>query len=70
MVLSIISTLIAPIGVLIPSYVIWRNSKHNILYKSIIAVSIIAIVVSLVNCFVIYNDNFSWNNKTTVYPIK
>ncbi|MCG0748782.1 XRE family transcriptional regulator [Lactiplantibacillus plantarum] len=54
MVLSIISTLIAPIGVLIPSYVIWRNSKHNILYKSIIAVSIIAIVVSLVNCFVIW----------------
>lgn len=67
--LSIISTLIPPIGIFMPMYVMWRNTKYNSLYKTIIIVSIIAIIISLVNSFVIINDNWPQTNNTTVYKI-
>lgn len=69
MILAIVSTLVAPLGILVPIYVIWRNTKYNILHKTIIVVSIIAIFISMVNCFVIINDNFPLSNRTTVYQI-
>lgn len=65
--LSILSTLIPPVGVFLPIYVIWRNNKYNSLYKTIILVSLIAIVISAINCFVIINDNFPLSDTTTVY---
>lgn len=68
--LSIVSTLIAPVGIVLPMYVIWRNSKYNVLYKTIIIVSMIAVVVSLLNCFILINDNWPGENDTTIYEIK
>lgn len=70
LILAIVSTLIPPLGLFIPGYTIWRNTKYNILYKTIIVVSVIAILISILNCYVIITDNWIKPANTTVYNIK
>ncbi len=52
-----------------PGYTIWRNTKYNSLYKTIILVSILVIILSILNCYVIINDNWIQPSQTTVYKI-
>ncbi|WP_268912729.1 helix-turn-helix domain-containing protein [Lentilactobacillus sp. SPB1-3] len=68
--ISILSTLIPPLGLVIPAYVIWRNTKYNSLYKTIMFVSVIAILVSALSCYAIISDNWIHPANTTVYRIK
>ena len=67
---AIISTLISPLGLVIPIYVLWRNTKYNSLYKTIIFVSIVAMLVSALGCYAIISDNWLHPASTTVYRIK
>lgn len=68
-ILVIISAIIPPIGLFMPGYTIWRNTKYNSLYKTIILVSILVIILSILNCYVIINDNWIQPSQTTVYKI-
>ncbi|MDV7719576.1 helix-turn-helix domain-containing protein [Pediococcus ethanolidurans] len=70
LIVSLISTMIPPVGIFVPMYVLWRNNKYNSLYKTIMLVSIIAIIVSLTNSFVIFSDLFLNLGTNTVYPTK
>lgn len=67
LIVSLISTMIPPVGIFVPMYVLWRNNKYN---KTIMLVSIIAILVSLTNSFVIFSDLFLNLGTNTVYPTK
>ena len=68
LILALASSLIAPIGVLMPIYVMWRNSKYNSLHKTIILVSLVVMGFSLLSCYVIINDNW-FDKETTVVRI-
>ncbi|MCY9806242.1 helix-turn-helix transcriptional regulator [Lentilactobacillus senioris] len=69
LILVLVSSLVAPVGVIIPLYVIFcKNSKYNSFYKIIILVSLIVMIISLISCYVIISDN--WLDKgITVYRI-
>ncbi|WP_056977618.1 helix-turn-helix domain-containing protein [Lentilactobacillus senioris] len=69
LILVLVSSLVAPVGVIMPLYVIfYKNSKYNSFYKIIILVSLIVMIISLISCYVIISDN--WLDKgTTVYRI-
>lgn len=69
-ILAIISAIIPPIGIFMPVYVMWRNNKYNILYKTIIVVSVIVIIISLISTYVILSDTWLKPSNTTVYQIK
>lgn len=69
-ILSIISGLIPPVGILMPLYVMWRNNKYNSLYKTINLVCVIVIFISILGTYVIIVDNWLIPAKTTIYQIK
>jgi len=68
-ILVIISSIIPPVGVFLPIYIIWRNNKYNSLYKTILFVSLVVILVSMVGTYVILSDNWIEPSKTTVYKV-
>jgi len=68
--LVLASALIPPIGMVLPLYAIWRNTKYNSLHKTIIVISIVVMIVSLMGTYVIIDDNWITPSKTVVYQVK
>lgn len=68
--LVLASALIPPIGMVLPLYAIWRNTKYNSLHKTIIVISILVMIVSLMGTYVIIDDNWITPSKTVVYQVK
>lgn len=68
--LVLASALIPPIGMVLPLYAIWRNTKYNSLHKTIIVISIVVMIVSLMGTYVIIDDNWITPYKTVVYQVK
>lgn len=68
--LALASALIPPIGMVLPLYAIWRNTKYNSLHKTIIVISIVVMIVSLMGTYVIIDDNWITPSKTVVYQVK
>lgn len=68
--LVLASALIPPIGMVLPLYAIWRNTKYNSLHKAIIVISIVVMIVSLMGTYVIIDDNWITPSKTVVYQVK
>ncbi|GAX06080.1 helix-turn-helix domain-containing protein [Lactobacillus sp. LC28-10] len=69
LVLTLISGIIPPIGVLLPIYVMWRNTKYNALFKTIYAIALVVIIVSVINTSIYAADNWFKPSQTTVYKI-
>lgn len=67
--LALVSGIIPPVGIVLPLYVMWRNTKFNALYKTIYIVSICTILVSVVGTSVYISDNWLKPTETTVYKI-
>ncbi|WP_268912304.1 helix-turn-helix transcriptional regulator [Lentilactobacillus sp. SPB1-3] len=67
-VLSLVSAIVPPIGVILPIYVMWRNTKYNSLYKMIYLISIVVMLVSLWGTWIIISDNLL-PSHTEVYRI-
>ena len=68
--LVLASALIPPIGMVLPLYAIWRNTKYNSLHKTIIVIAIVVMIVSLMGTYVIIDDNWITPSKTVVYQVK
>lgn len=68
MILSLVSAIVPPIGIFVPIYVMWRNSKYNSLYKIIYLVSMVVIIISIWGTGIIVSDNFL-PTETHVYRI-
>jgi len=68
--LAMVSVLLPPVGIFLPMYVMWRNTKYNSLHKTIILVSLLVIVFSLISCYVVIEDKWITPSKTVVYQIK
>ncbi len=68
--LVLASALIPPIGMVLPLYAIWRNTKYNSLHKTIIVISILVMIVSLMGTYVIIDDNWITPSKTVVCQVK
>lgn len=68
--LVLASALIPPIGMMLPLYAIWRNTKYNSLHKTIIVISVVVMIVSLMGTYVIIDDNWITPSKTVVYQVK
>jgi len=68
MILALVSAIVPPIGIFVPIYVMWRNSKYNSLYKTIYLVSIVVIIISLWGTGITISDNF-FPTETHVYRI-
>ncbi|MCM2629757.1 helix-turn-helix domain-containing protein [Lactiplantibacillus plantarum] len=68
--MTLVSSLIPLVGIFLPMYVLWRNTKYNCLFKTIIVISISVILISIFNSLIITSDLFpSILNKTTVIKI-
>lgn len=68
--LTLVSSLIPPVGIFLPIYIIWRNQRRNRLYKLVNLVSVIVILVSLVGTYVVISDKLITPSQTKVYQIK
>ncbi|WP_461244626.1 helix-turn-helix domain-containing protein [Secundilactobacillus muriivasis] len=69
LVLTLASGLIAPVGILMPIYTMWRNTKYNSLHKLIYVIGIVVMLVSLWGTYIMVSDNFG-PTETTVYRVK
>lgn len=70
LILVIVSSILPPLGMIIPIYVMWQNTKYNSFYKSIYLISVVVVMVSLINSYVVVSDNWLKPSQTTVYRIK
>lgn len=66
--LALISAIVPPVGILLPVYVMWRNSRYNSLYKTIYLVCAVVILISLWGTWIIVSDNF-FQPQTHVYRV-
>ena len=66
--LALISAIVPPVGILLPVYVMWRNSRYNSLYKPIYLVCAVVILISLWGTWIIVSDNF-FQPQTHVYRV-
>ncbi|MTV81394.1 helix-turn-helix domain-containing protein [Secundilactobacillus folii] len=66
-ILALVSAIIPPIGIVMPLYVMWRNSKYNSLYKTIYLISIVIIMVSILGTSIYVSDNWLSPTETHVY---
>lgn len=69
MILTLVSAIVPPIGIFVPFYVMWRNSRYNSLYKTIYLASAIVVLVSLVGTGVYVFDNWLSPTETHVYRV-
>ena len=67
--LALASALLPPVGIFLPIYVIWRNTKYNSLYKTIIVISICVSIFSIIGTYSVISDNWIKPSQTTVYKI-
>lgn len=69
MILALVSAIVPPVGIIIPIYVMWRNSKYNCLYKLIYLVSVIVLLMSIAGTAVYVSDNWFSPTETHVYRV-
>ncbi|MBT9670456.1 helix-turn-helix domain-containing protein [Secundilactobacillus kimchicus] len=69
LVLALVSAIVPPVGVLLPIYVMWRNTKYNSLYKTIYLVSLLVILISLWGTAIFVMDNWLEPTHTEIYRI-
>lgn len=69
LVLSIVSAILAPVGLILPFYVMWRNTKFNSLYKTIYVVSILVVVFSAIATGIFLADNWLEPTHTEIYRV-
>ncbi|WP_282804076.1 helix-turn-helix domain-containing protein [Secundilactobacillus kimchicus] len=67
--LALVSAIVPPVGVLLPIYVMWRNTKYNSLYKTIYLVSLLVMLVSLWGTAIFVMDNWLEPTHTEIYRI-
>uniref|UniRef100_UPI00258907B6 helix-turn-helix domain-containing protein n=1 Tax=uncultured Secundilactobacillus sp. TaxID=2813935 RepID=UPI00258907B6 len=69
LVLSIVSTVLAPVGLVLPCYVMWRNTKFNSLHKTIYVVSILVVIFSAIAIGIFLSDNWLEPTHTEIYRV-
>jgi len=69
MLLTLVSGIFPPVGVVLPMYTIWRNNKYNSLYKTIFVVASIVIVISLITTVIFVRDSWLEPTHTEIYRI-
>ena len=69
LILILASAIVAPVGIVLPIYAMWRNNKYNALHKTIYLVGIIVILISMWGTYIVVSDNCFEPNHKEIYQI-
>lgn len=70
LIITLISSLLTPIGIIISSIIIHRNKKENTYYKMINTLCVFSILINIYFSYIVIGEWFNWNIHNDVQLIE